>query len=652
MKKYAAAFAALWTAAALYAWLRNFGSAYLFGLWSSALLAVFFCAAYGFGRRVLQTRADELGAPGCRFAAYVSLGMAAITYAIILLGAARVLYPFAAVLALGGFLWFGRKHLTREFEWRSLRQNPVLAIPVCAALGAAFFIAWMPPHQYDSLVYHLALPELYAVKHALVCAPDNFYSFFPQNGEMLFTLGLLLKSDILGQLIVWLACAVSCVWVYCYAEETSGSGLLAAFLTVTHTSVFLLASTTYVETLVMLWTTAGVISFLKWTAADRGAGTVWLLLCAVFCGTGFGTKYYAGMTVGILFLLGLYHAYTLGTFSARKTRLLELAGFAAVCAALYLPWAVKNMAATGNPVFPFFYKIFNQGGSGPNIEAAKGYFFTIREYTHGAGLLTELVRFPVTALANPLAFGGGMDMLGGLGWELFFVSVPLMVFAAIRNRALRLAGLYLVLHWLVWFATGRALRFFTVAVPLASALAACGFALAAREFGKTARALLITGLIIFTAQRLALAVQVENLFETPRVLSGIESRERFLSRRLDYYPCARAAADGFNPSAKILYAGEHRTYYTGAQAVPTSIFRRNDFVGWADCGSPAAIAEQVKAAGITAIISVPREERRLSPYLTLQFTPQGRRAWNEYLSGLPAAYAGPACTLYLTGAPG
>ncbi len=465
---------------------------------------------------------------------------------------------------------------------------------------------------------------------------------------MLFTLGLLLKSDVLAQLFVWLALAVSCVWVYSYSEEITGSGLLSVLLTVTHTSVLLLASTTYVETLVMLWTTAGVISFLKWTAAPAGTGAVWVLLSGVFCGTGFGTKYYAGMTIGLLFFIGLYHIYTLGTFSKRKARMLELAAFGGICAAMYLPWAVKNLIGAGNPVFPFFYKIINQGQSGPLIESAAGYFYTIREYTQGAGLWAELMQFPATALTNPLKFGGGMDMLGGLGWEMFFVAVPLMALAAVKNRALRLPAIYLAAHWFVWFATGRALRFFTVAVPLASVLAAFGFMYCVREFGKTARVLLIAGLALFTLEQLVLVVQVQNLFETPRVMSGVESREQYLSRKLDYYPCARAAS-ALGPGAKVLYAGEHRTYYTGAYAIPSSIFRKNDFVTWSESGSPAEVARQMKAAGVTAVITVPREERRLASYFTMQFTPQGRRTWNDYLAGLGADYSGPACTLYLTG---
>lgn len=54
----------------------------------------------------------------------------------------------------------------------------------------------LPPTILDALVYHLALPKAYVRAHALVDAPGNIYSFFPQNTEMLFALGLMAHSHV------------------------------------------------------------------------------------------------------------------------------------------------------------------------------------------------------------------------------------------------------------------------------------------------------------------------------------------------------------------------------------------------------------------------------------------------------------------------
>ncbi|MFA6583661.1 MAG: phospholipid carrier-dependent glycosyltransferase [Elusimicrobiaceae bacterium] len=641
MKKAVFLFSALWVFAAVFAWSRNFAGIYAFELWNTALFAVFACAVYGAGRRLIGARAEALGGKGYVFAASLSVGLAAFSYAMVLLGALKLFYPVTAVLLLGGFLWFGRANMKPDITLPDFKENIFLSAPVLLLLAAAFFIAWMPPHQYDSLVYHLALPEIYTVRHALVTVPDSVFSYFPQNGEMFFTFGLLLKSDILGQMIVWLALAAACVWTYAYAMELTGAGLLAVFLVVTHTSVLLMASTTYVETFVTLWLTAGVISFLKWAGQRGGPNAfIWLVLSGIFCGAGFGTKYYAGIAIGILFLLGVYCVFRLGTFSARRRTMLELLGFAGICALLFLPWGIKNIVSVGNPVFPFFYKF---GGGAADL--AKGYFRVLSEYGHHNGFFMNLLRFPFQAVTSPGNFGGGMDVLGGIGWELFFLSVPLMLLALRENRKLRILGVYLLAHWFVWFATGKVMRFLTVIVPLSSVLAAAGFYFAAKNYGSRVRVLLWTGLAVFTVTRILMFAHVQNIFEVPGILSGVNSRPEYLSARLSYYPCADFVANE-HLGTKVLYAGEQRTFYTGADSVGTNVFRVNGFVKWADAGT---IETEIRKNKISRVITVVKEAERLRPYGTLDFTEQGRAAWIAYLNGLQPLYSADSCTVYSTG---
>ena len=61
-------------------------------------------------------------------------------------------------------------------------------------------LALAPAFATDALVYHLAVPKAFLQAGGLVNLPDNIYSFFPQQIEMLYLFALALGSDSLAQL--------------------------------------------------------------------------------------------------------------------------------------------------------------------------------------------------------------------------------------------------------------------------------------------------------------------------------------------------------------------------------------------------------------------------------------------------------------------
>jgi 4-amino-4-deoxy-L-arabinose transferase-like glycosyltransferase len=650
MKIIAACALALWAGAAVYGLRTVSGPGVFFHLWSVLVFLFMAASAFSAGAWALGKAGFERDRKAALFipsALTLGLGMEAIFT--MLLGALGILYPAAQAVMLGVMLWLGRDNFAsltcKNFDFDFCGWDGLTAF----LLAATFILCFAPPQQYDSLVYHLAMPQAYVAQHALVALPENIYSHFPQNGEMLFTSALLLGSDLAAQMISWLAALLAVWWIYAYARRF-GRGGLAAFIAASHTSMLLLCAASYVETLVCMFVTGALVSLLEWRVSAEGrARLVWIALSGLFCGFALGVKYYAGITAAGLFFVGIYHCYSVQRFSIRRKLVVEMGAFVALAALPFVPWLVKNIYEIGNPVYPFLYHLFNgTGGSASNnaVAQAKVYFFMLTEYGYGGWFFRTLFHFPFTLFARPDRFGGGMDVLGIFGWDLLFAAVPLMWLAARKRPELRWIWAYVVFHFFIWFMTARVLRFFLPVVPAASLLAAEGIYALEDYCTPFARAAVWIGLAFFTCGRLYTWAYANSVQRCWDYVLGAKSRAVHLQGLLPYYPCAAAYNAAAAPGARVLLAGEQRSYYVSGNVTATSLVHVNGFVNAADGAVSPEDLRQKLAHDYDWLIYTPKEEQRLRFYGTLNFSGPGYKNWSGMISVLQPAYKGDLCTLY------
>ena len=605
------------------------------GLAPLALLALSAAAAAGAGRRLVASLGCVLADEGEKTVAGATLGLGLLSLGTFAFGALGLLKPWTASALLGALWIFGWPEVRPAFE--SLRAGAARAGErpwLCALIGLPLLLAlWaclVPPHQYDSLVYHLALPQEY-LRAGRLYAPDGMvYAHFPQNGEMLFTLALQLGSDLLAQMFVWLATALTVGWLLTFGRRITSAAPWAAVLVATHTSVLSMSSTTYVEPLVMLLMTGALLAF---EASEEGRERGPLILSALFMGLALGTKYYAGM-LAVLLVLRL----------VRRGRWKAAVLFSAVAGAAFAPWLVKNWICVGNPVFPFLYKVFPATRIGWTADLASGYFQVLTEYGHAGGFWRDLLRLPVLLFHNPLRFGGGMDVLGDLGWDLTLWLWAYGLWAAWKRGARREFALLTALYFAAWFATGVVLRFLTALAPAMALVGADGVASWREDAGTPARALAAAAAALLIATHLFLALYIHGFFGSAYSLLALEDRETFLSKRLEYYPCASFAL-GLALDAKLLVVGEQRGYYIPRTHLSSTVHAPNLYVRRADeAASPADLARALRADGFTHILFVPREELRLDGGLGVM-TERGAANWKGLEGLLTLAYRGPACLL-------
>ncbi|MDE2291363.1 MAG: glycosyltransferase family 39 protein [Elusimicrobia bacterium] len=640
--------------------LTFFGAALTPGLVGTALLSFVFFTVAGCGRLLLRSFAVRGLSESERTLVGATLGLGLLTQGLFLLGVLGLLRLWAVSLLLGAFWVVGFTELGDL--WRSLGANrnllkdrPLATAALLSLLALLFWLAWVPPHLYDSLVYHLPLAAGYARGGRIAARPDLLYSLFPQNGEMLFTLALLLGSDVLAKLFSWLALFLAVWWLFELGKREAPLVvvLLACLLTLTHTAVMLLASSAYVETLVMLWVTASVLSFMRWHAhaGEQEAPRGWLALSAVFAGLGVGTKYYAGITPAVLALM--LAGRLLGARRLRDPLLVrgawrDLGAFCGIAALAGAPWLLRNLVVVGNPVFPFLYRLLPARGTGWRGEEAARYFHVLTEYGHPSGaFLRDLLQFPYLAASGSTRFGGGADVIGSLGWAPLFAALPLAAWGAWGRRTMGLVALYCAAHWAAWFCTGVVLRFLVVLVPLLSLLAANGAWNAWQRMGRGGRAALAAGAALLTWTNLALFLHANVLFGSFSVLTGAVTRTQFLDAKFDYYACARATAR-LPEDAKVLEVGEQRGYWVERPVEVTTPVAPNRFVRLADAAPDAtALAGLLRQAGFTHVLTVPGEARRLAGYGAFDFTPHGAQVWQAFSGLLKPVFESPhRCGLF------
>ncbi|MCX7839620.1 MAG: hypothetical protein N2559_09235, partial [Anaerolineae bacterium] len=185
------------------------------------------------GHRVL--RALEFDSPFDALILQTGLGLGLLALATFALGLVIVhRLVFWALFVLGVF--FLRDDL--RAVWRQARalQFPiasrferVLALFVVFTLIIGGIVALLPPTAWDAQTYHLVIPKVALEQGRIAAPPDIVYFSFPSLGQMLFLAGMMLKGDVVAQLVhfVFLLLTLGAVFTFALREFNSRVAWLA-----------------------------------------------------------------------------------------------------------------------------------------------------------------------------------------------------------------------------------------------------------------------------------------------------------------------------------------------------------------------------------------------------------------------------------------
>jgi hypothetical protein len=575
----------------------------------------------GIGVRLLQgltvARADRL-----ILAAAVGLGVLSLVG--LGLGLVGLLHPWvlwaltvAGLLATSGPLWRALAAAWADFAWRPQgRFEGFLAVYCGIMLVLALLWALAPPTAWDGLVYHLTGPKLYLETGQVSHPLDLPYLGFPQLVGMLFTWGMGLAGERAAAPIHWFYAVLAAFSLVVIGRRwlEGAVGWLAAAVLLSAHSIVVLAGRPYVDLTLLLYATLAfwALGHFLWSGPQAQR---WLVLSGALAGLALSTKYTA---------LALPPALALALLISRirdlKSAIRDafLLGFVALV--VWSPWLLKNLAFTGNPVYPFFF-------DGIYWDSYRAVWYD----RPGTGLVfTEPWRLLVAPWdATIWSIDGaaleGFPSYGATIGPLFLALLPFLPFVWRRlslgqRRWLRAALIFCgVLYgfWLWGVARSALLIQTRLLFPAFGLLALLGSA-AAEGLWRLPRRPVNLGWLVRAVTIAVLALSLVSTFlftmqERPmRVLLGFEGEEDFLSRRLGWY---RAAVNTINrelpPDAVVMFLWEPRSYHCEPECLPDALLDR-----WlhatqqlyahetaADpAGAAAAIADAWRAEGITHVL--------------------------------------------------
>ena len=321
-------------------------------------------ACTGVGLQVLPRLGFRFGSWSETLVFSTGAGLVLLIWALIPLGFLGWLYPAVAWTLLASFLVAGAPRLWRfrPRPWRALFLWAAYVswpIKVLLLLGLFYALGYLlsglyPSLDGDSLHGYLILPREYASQHALVVVDYAYGYYYPQNAQLLSTLGFLLQGEALAvTLVSFVTGLLSGVAVYSLGRSYFGreAGIIGAVAFYGMFAFGFVSGSAKVDLAWAFFDLLGIIAFSRWYFGTE-ARARWLVLAGVFVGVGLAIKYSSLFTIAALGA-ALMVTSLVRRRTGTKRVLLDSLAFG-VPIALSALWLVRTYLLTDNPVYPMF----------------------------------------------------------------------------------------------------------------------------------------------------------------------------------------------------------------------------------------------------------------------------------------------------------
>jgi hypothetical protein len=471
----------------------------------------------------------------------------------------------------------------------------IYALLIAAGIGWICLLSAVPPVDRDALTHHLLVPRLYLLNggiHEIVHIP---FSYYPMNLDLLYLIPLYFNQDIAAKYIHFAFALVTGLMIFRYLSRRTDTAhaLLGSLFFLTLPVIVRLSSTVYVDLGLVCFLFAALLYLFDWINAGFRARP--LIISAAFCGLALGTKYNGLLG---LFLLGLFVPFVYARFHGRDRRgsLKAVAWgtvFVLISLAVFSPWMIRNLAWTGNPVYPLYEKIFNPP-AGPADNALDRYQSPQPRITH-IHVRKELYEeswLQIVFIPVRVFFQGKDDDFQYFDGRTspFLLILPLFAFAGFRNRTRQeKAEILMMLFFSVLFLlyaclmTSVRVRYFSPILPPLVVLSMFGLYNIQKPGGLggwlpgPVRKWVVFGVV---AVMLGMnAVYMVERFKKDRpleYLSGKLTRDEYIQMFRPEYAVFQYANANLAPDVKIfgLYMGGRGYYSDRYIAFPDALLRR------------------------------------------------------------------------------
>jgi len=531
----------------------------------------------------------------------MGLGLGISGYLVFLLGILGFLTKTALVLLLVITSFISLIHTLKSlrngsntFRFKIVKPKfNIYFILIIPFLILFFFATTLPEIFYDSLVYHLAIPDIYLKAGRLVNIPTNIYSSLPHLMSLIYTYGLIFNDALLVKVISFFIGLLLIYTIYIAGKELS----VLIFLSIPLVALNLWCAGSDIGMAFFLL--LGLILFKDWLFEQKENKKL-LYLSGLLFGFASACKLTAMLGLPFLIVIIIYN-YKNSFKNSYKTMFLFL-----LCVSLPLiPWFCKNCIFSGNPFLPFFTKIFGSGPWGPGT--LNSFFLDTKSGYDGFNSAFSGLKKIFTS-----GITGAESGRAGFMGPVFLLLIPLMLIY-FKDKKVKFAIYYCASCILVWlFSTHMVRHLFPHLIILFIAIS---FMLENNKKLKIALALLLFTNIYW------IALIFQTKYDGLKIITGQCNANAYLSiQHQNIYHCPSYPAYKYleeNSSTqqdRVLIAGEARGFYCKNPAISNS---QHDspvfFDAIAGSAGPAALREWASLNKIKFLIFNWIEVKRLLP---------------------------------------
>ncbi len=355
---------------------------------------------------------------GYRLILSTALGLGFLSLGMLLLGSLGLLQhgiPLVLPIVAAAIGFYPVLQSLRQLDrgWFNQPSSaPPLLLAACIPLALLLIAATFPAGSiwssegggYDVLLYHLELPREYMAANSTAPLQHNVYSFFPSNMEMLYTLLISLTQTGFGIQTHLLALYPAQLLHACLTVLAAGAVALAPVRCSTLArgiAITLMLGTPW--TLVV-----GSLAYNDGAVLLYGALAIGMALAPFSWRTAMMAGIFVGLAVGCKMTSGVMIALPVATLFLLQRRWLGLLAIIGVAILLYMPWAIRAMAAThsaghlGNPVFPVAANTLGTGQWSPE---------QVERWNRGHSAQTRIVSPDGAITHEPLTLTGRLHAL-------------------------------------------------------------------------------------------------------------------------------------------------------------------------------------------------------------------------------------------------